>query len=307
VIPGALLVAALFAAAVAAPLATHTVTLALFGLPHVLAELRYVGARFAPRAAPSARAAVAGLLAAVFALRAAQAAGWIAASPVTELALAAALTAVALPALLRRGPGAAALGVAAVASVAAGAAVAPVETLLLFAVLHNLTPLGFLAEAAPRRLALAAAVFVALPLLIATGLPWRLWTAVLPAAPELDPLGAGALAGHLGAFFPAALHDRPWAMHAFAAVAFAQGMHHAAVLGVLPRLQPGAWPRSLVAGLALAGVGAAALFAGNFAGTRRLYGAVAAVHAWVELPVLLAALTPAAARARTTPRWRGTT
>ncbi len=308
-IPGALLVAALFVAAVAAPLATYTGTLALFGLPHVLAELRYVGARFAPQAAPAARAAVAALLFAVLGLRGAQAAGLVSPPPAAELLLAGALAAVALPALARRGAGAVVVGLALVGAVAGGAALAPLETLLCFAVLHNLTPLGFLAEADGRRrvLALGLAVFVALPLLIASGLPWRLWTAALPAAPELDPLGAGPLAAHLGAFLPAALHDRPWALHAFAAIAFAQGMHHAAVIRVLPRYQPGAWPRWLVAGIALAGAGGLAAFAHDFAGARRAYGALAAVHAWVELPILLAVLTPATARGRTTPRWRGTT
>ncbi len=42
-------IAASFAASVAAPVAVYTVTLAAFGLPHVLAELRFVDLRFSGR------------------------------------------------------------------------------------------------------------------------------------------------------------------------------------------------------------------------------------------------------------------
>ena len=47
---GAIAATACFAGlAVVAPLATYTVTLAVFGLPHVLSELRYVDRRFGRR------------------------------------------------------------------------------------------------------------------------------------------------------------------------------------------------------------------------------------------------------------------
>jgi hypothetical protein len=75
-------------------------------------------------------------------------------------------------------------------------------------------------------------------------------------------------------------------------------MHYAVVLHVLPRLSGGGetagarlpWPRrGFVAGTAAAGALMAAAFAGDFVGARALYAVAAALHAWLEIPVLLLA------------------
>ena len=72
---GALLVGAL-AVSVAAPLPTYVLTLALFGIPHVLVELRYVDERFGARLPTvGPRAALAVLLAALVVVTTTQAAG----------------------------------------------------------------------------------------------------------------------------------------------------------------------------------------------------------------------------------------
>ncbi|MCB9522958.1 MAG: hypothetical protein H6702_06215 [Myxococcales bacterium] len=285
------------AAAAAWPLATYAVALAALGAPHVFAELRVVGLRYGPGATRPILAAVGLGLAALAVARAGSAWGWWGPARTLQLALAVGLAAVALPALWRRSVGHAAVGAALITAVAWGAALAPVETLLLLAVTHNLTPLGFLADGAPRRVqAWALLIFIGGPLLLASGLPYRALDALGWAALEANPLPAGPLAAHLGAFLPAGLRATPHAVHLFAAVAFAQLMHHGAVLAVLPRLAPPAgrwvWP-------ALGAVGALSLlgFARDFAGARQAYGIIAAVHAWVELPVLLLILAGSGERA----------
>ena len=77
---------------------------------------------------------------------------------------------------------------------------------------------------------------------------------------------------------------------------FAQCMHYAAVLHVLPRLvgaPPSGSPPSGAPSFVLATVVLTlvllALFAYDFKEGRSWYGLAAAVHAWVELPILLLA------------------
>lgn len=295
----ALAAPALIALCVALPLATYTTSLAAFGLPHVLAELRYVARRFGGRWPAGAVTATLALLAAIVALRIAALTGALPAATTRpiELALVAGLAALTLPALWRRGPLRAVLGGLLIAAVAWGAAADPITTAILLAGLHNLTPLGFIAEATAgrarrRALLLAGSAFIALPLLIALGLPYAALHALGALAPEYGPLAAGPLAAHLPVYLPAAARDAPWALHAFSALVFLQCAHYAAVLHVLPRLAGDPPPVRLRLGAALALVGALTLlaFALDFTGSRRLYGVAAAVHAWIEVPVLLAAL-----------------
>lgn len=293
---GALLCAGAFILSVLAPLATYTCTLAFFGLPHVLAELRYVGRRFAGRWPWALVGAVGALLACVVALRIG---GLLGAVPtgtgrVAELALVLTMSALALPILWRRGPSRALIGGALIAAVAVGVAVDPLITAVILAGLHNLTPVGFIAEgAAPDRrrrlLGLALIAFVALPLLIASGGAYQGLTAALPPALEWSPLAGGHLADHLSVYVPSPWVQSPWALHVFSAFVFTQCMHYAVVIHGLPRLTEDAGPRWPVAvALIIAGAVAGWMFLGDFGGGRRIYGVIAAVHAWVELPILLA-------------------
>ena len=87
-----------------------------------------------------------------------------------------------------------AIGVALVIGVLA--IVDPFETTVGFSVLHNLTPLGFLRQLAPRArraavMAWALAAFVGLPLLVATGAPRLLLAGLVGGGAGLDPLAAG--------------------------------------------------------------------------------------------------------------------
>ncbi|MFO1076982.1 MAG: hypothetical protein U1E73_04560 [Planctomycetota bacterium] len=298
---GGALVAAAALAAAAAPLWTYALTLASCGLPHVLVELRYVDQRFAARV-PRRGVVLLGLgLVGIAALRAAGIGGIGsgAGRVLGELVVGAALVAIVLPLAwrTRAGPAALALG----AAIAGGAAFAPLETLVLLSLLHNLTPVGFLAERLrgrdrARALAACAVVFGAVPLALLLG-AGELLPAGLAMAPEAaGPFGAGDLDQNLPVFVPSPWLGKESGDRLFAAAAFLQCMHYAVVLGVLPRLGGGGeaaraavpWPRPtrLLPFVAIAGALALLGFASDFVGARAAYGVFAAVHAWLELPVL---------------------
>ncbi len=291
--------------AILSPLAAYSAALAAFGLPHVLSELRYVDRRFGRRLEPGLVAMVLAMLAGIVAIRAAtvfhlmpptigvpaELAG------VTLMALACARGAV------QRG------ALAGVTGIALGTAtlLAPFGTAITLSILHNLTPLAFLWQLAPasqrgRIMAPAVAALLALPLLVATGLPRALLHGLGVAGTSADPIGAGPLAADLSVYVPPALETSRHAVDLFTASVVAQGGHYIAVIAVLPmllaRLDPQArglvpWPGGRVFILlcaVVAGVSLAAFFAG-FAEARAIYGLAASFHAWLELPILILALT----------------
>lgn len=297
-----LLAAASLLAALLVPLATYALTLATFGLVHVFSEFRYVDERFGFRIGARHAALFALLLAGVVLLRVLGVAGEPA-SPLLriELWLVVALVLVVLPTAVRHGllPGALVLAAGGILAVAA--LWWPLATLVTLAFLHNLTPVGFLAErlsGATRRrtLALAALAFGMVPLLIAAGVFEPL--ATLVGSTGTAPFVSGGVARHAGAFVPAYVEDPRLVARLFSAAAFLQCLHYIAVIRVLPRLQARdapvcrlPWPRRQVftaflvvlAGLGLVG------FALDFDKARQHYGVLAAVHAWIELPILLLA------------------
>jgi hypothetical protein len=297
----AALTVAAFVAATCAPLATYATTLAVFGLAHVVAELRYVDLRFGPRLAGRVRMGVLVLLVAVMGARLLQVRKLVPreAGIALELCLVVLLVVAVAPLLWQGRRSALWLGVAVAGAIAVGASTAPLHTLLALAVLHNLTPLGFLADALPperraRDLAWAGALFVGGPLLVATGLPGQL----LPVAPDWAPAAIGPLRDHLGAYLwpEAAAGER--AVDLFSACVFAQCLHYVAVIVVLPRFAPDAgrgvapWPRARVlgAGAVVASALLSAAWVASFTDARAGYGVIAAVHAWLEVPILLLAL-----------------
>lgn len=298
-------------AALALPLWTYSTGLAVLGTAHVATELRFVEARFATRMGPRLFWAMASLLLCVATIRLLKLLELWGGTPAVrlELGLVAALGALVLPALARAGRGPALAGLALIAALTAGVALWPGQTLLLLAVLHNWTPVGFLADGLPARerpagRMLGLLAFVLVPLVLASGLPGQAMAALGAGWPELRWLPTGPLSRHLGAYLPEAWHAAPWALPLFSAVVFTQCMHYATVIGVLPRLAPGGprapavfglsrVPRALFVGgvLALTLIGLWG-YADDFSDTRRWYGLIAAVHAWIEVPVLMLALFP---------------
>lgn len=303
---GALLIAAALVASVVAPLATYSVTLACFGLPHVVSELRYVDARFSARLTRRVLIALAALLGLVVAVRLLALTGVWKSPPRVELLLIAGLAAVPLAI-----PGTSTAWrvacVGAVAGLGAGIAWAPAATFVCLAAAHNLTPLGFVAERLEGRrrrqaLAVGALLFLGLPAAIASGVLQR----ALGSWPDLAPFAFDGLRSQLGVFLPTGLHGSTWAPALFSAVVLTQCLHYLYVLGYLPALDREAawwgdgearrslvpWPGPRAFALGLAGV--VALSIGvflllSFGRARSLYGVAAAVHAWVEVPLLLAA------------------
>lgn len=304
-------------AATAAPLLVYTVTLAAFGLPHVFAELRYVDLRFKARLSRTLLTGLLTLLGLLVAARVAGLLGWsTAARAPVELIILAGLAAATLPRLARQGLVVAIAGLATVGLIAFGCVTAPVTTLVVLAVAHNLTPVGFLAEklrgaARVRALAACAVVFAIVPLVMLSGWPRGLLESLGWWRPDVSLLSAGGLDAHLGAFVPGPWLDARWATDLFVAAVYLQVMHYAVVIHVLPRLLDEDDPESLVTWplpapfaklLAFVGVCTLIGFAVSFADARRAYGVFAAVHAWIEVPLLLIALTALGGARRMAPR-----
>ena len=253
-------------------------------------------------------AGISALLGAVVFLRLLRALGlWYGDASVSiELIIVAGLGALTLPMLWKRGGVAMVLGVGLVTLISVGVLFDPMVTILVLACLHNWTPVGFLAEGLPRAqrhrgVVLGGLAFGVLPVLIASGLPGQL---VGAAWQELTVLPTGGLAAHLGAYLPVEVHREDWAIQVFSAMVFAQCMHYATVIGVLPRIEPGGPGSGSVVGLSTipsrlwwGGVVLLSLigflgYTTDFRVARSWYAIIAAVHAWVEVPVLLLALIP---------------
>lgn len=308
------LVALATVASVSAPLLTYGTTLALFGGAHVATELRFVDRRFGPRLGSGLRAGLLGLLAVVVLLRLGKTLSWWKGElPLRlELVVVLLLGALVLPVLLRTGGWRAALSLSLLGLLALGLLTSPAATMLSLAVLHNWTPLGFVAEASPaasrgRHLGLALLAFLGLPALVATGLPADLLASLGAGWPELRLFDSGDLSRNLGVYLPADWHDEPWALDLFRAAVLAQCLHYTWVIGVLPRLpspEGGGEPwlglaevRGRTFALAVGGLSLLGLvgWSQDFRDSRSWYGLVAAVHAWIEVPILLLALVPATA------------
>lgn len=292
--------------AIVEPLATYSLALAVFGLPHVLSELRYVDRRFGRRLE---RHLLVSLLI-VLALTVAARTGVVFHLVAPNTGLPVELGGGAVLALLAcRGGSAGRTGLALLVAAGLGGAtaLAPYPTAITVSILHNLTPLVFLGQVAPpawrgRVLGWASLIFLGLPLLVATGWPREMLQGALGLGAGLDPLGAGPLAKTMFVYVPPPFLDAPWAVDLFTASVVAQGAHYLAVILVLPallrRCDVGArglvpWPPATIfaALCGAAGLFSLVRFLGGFAEARALYGIAASLHVWVEIPLIILALT----------------
>ncbi|AFY55726.1 hypothetical protein Riv7116_3256 [Rivularia sp. PCC 7116] len=290
---------------VAFPLATYTLTLASFGLAHVLTELRYVNSRFNPRLKIDLQRKIVILLLIIVNLRIIELLGIVnsSISVSLELLCVIGLVILVIPILKVKDWKLASLGILICIILSAGVFWIPTFMMLLLAVLHNLTPVGFIAERLSGRkqkfaLLICLIVFALIPLIIISGYPYNFLFSLNLVAPSADILQAGNLQLHLGAFVPRELHESAIALNAFSAAVFLQCMHYAVVLGILPNWQKNknnnfvAWNRQ--SGFEKVVIFLSTLifiyFAQSFTDARKLYSIAAAVHAWVEFPILLLAL-----------------
>ena len=285
-----------------APLAAYVVLIALFGIPHVIAEMRYCDERFSGSTPRSALVLIGGLLATLAANRLLGTYGAVSTGLTgpLELVLGGAL-AVAASIFMRRFRW---LGLLIAAAIVFGALYLPFETFLIWAWLHNLTPIGFVAEqlqgrARTRALAALSVPFFLLPAFVAAGgLVW-LGETIFAHDPASAPSALAAGLKPLQAFLPPMpLAD---AIPLFQAAVLAQVMHYVAVIALLPRLLPRegassarlvAWPswRTFYLLLGLAGLASFAVYAADFVQARSAYALAATLHSWIELPVFLMAL-----------------
>ncbi|AKG21591.1 hypothetical protein [Calothrix sp. 336/3] len=302
-----IIISAIFA--VACPLATYTFTLATFGLTHVLTELHYVNNRFHQRLGNSLRLRISQLLLLVICFRSLQVFGlipnWI--SIALELSCVVGLVALVIPILAKKNWRLGVFATLLCIILAVGIFWSATLTLLLFAILHNITPVGFIAEKLRgwqrnRALFACTVVFFLIPLVILSGIPYDFLSSMGLVTLEASLFPTGGLEFHLGAFVPKQLHNPVIAIHAFSAGVFLQSMHYAVVIGVLPKWENTnqfrtnndflknydkkqfRWFVTFLSALFFVG------FTISFTNTRAVYGIVAAVHAWVEIPILLLAL-----------------
>jgi hypothetical protein len=300
----ALALAGSFVLCAAVPLAAYTFSLSMFGLAHALTEFRFVDERFSGRLPGWFKWGLAGLLAAAALGRIARIWDWWPTWQVIpfEIVIVLALIALTLPVVVKLGrENMIAAGVLGVALVA-GLAISPGHAILFLAIAHNFTPTGFLWEALAHdreqradAMLWCAAAFIALPLLLASGLPAAWLGSLGLTAPNWDLLPTGGqLAAQFGAFLPKEWHSAGWAGPVFSAIVFTQWMHYLTVIHVLPRLsgdRPPAmpWPKRpvFIGAVVLLGTLLFGYFTQDFAKARALYGVVAVVHAYVELPLLL--------------------
>lgn len=298
------------------PLSVYATTLLLFGVPHALVELQWVARRYGGSRSLAMRV---GLVLGAIALARLVALA-VGCAPTTSATIELALGAVLVACVLRVDgghggplrPGAAAAGIA---LLTVAATRAPIDAMLVLAIVHNLTPAGFVADrlrdgdasrAVRTKFALAGiGAFVVLPLWLASGAA----ASGLGLASIESTNGDHAVAAHLGlvlrdgigAFAPSFV-PAGRTLDLLRAAAFLQVVHYVGVLLVLPRLRPAPLddPRArplparsaffvLVAGLGLV---FATAFVVDFREARATYGVLAAVHVWLEFPALLLALAP---------------
>lgn len=276
----------LMVAAVLAPLPLYLLALSVFGLPHVLWELRWIRQTYQAQIPSWVWLAWWGVLGLQAAARLGSWLG-IVSAPVTLLVdlLALALLFWVVAALAWRWGSlrawllavlAACLGVALLWVVNNGDVVA---VLVLLAITHNFTPLFLVSQGQRFAMFPARSVLVglfSLPLLLIAAL----WWLGMPAPNTVGwwmPSEATWLQQHLTQGFAAVLSG----------VVLAQCLHYYSVLRLLPTTLPMPAPRWWLLGAVSTSVLLTLYFLADFNAARQLYAVVAGFHAWLEFPLIL--------------------
>ena len=289
-----------------APIATYLSTLSLFGVAHVFIELRYIDAQYFSTLKKQFDISflfwLVNLLLVIAALRCLVLLEWISNSIGIGLELCCGLGLIILAArvlwqqikIVDNFEIALRLGVAVAIAILLvfGIVQTPITTLVILAILHNLTPIGFIHHSPSQqhfhRLG-CLFIFGVLPLLVFYG---RWMTASWYPLPSLT--------SYITTFVPPALQDSQFADPLFAAVTFCQCMHYMVVIGLFSQWTPSnsesliPWmrPQGFYLAILLISTLFLVAFKTSFFTTRAFYGVLASIHAWVEIPLLLILLTP---------------
>jgi hypothetical protein len=265
-----------FLSAIALPFTTYALSLSLFGIPHVLIELRYIRHRFQNVWQPWLERSIVLLLVCILMIRTLMLFGLITppiAQPL-ELMCGLGLILLATHHLLNHRHPSTLIGILLTALLSFGILQDPLTTLILIAIFHNFTPIGFLLDRhANRRTQLTLLLlFLILPLtiiLIQTHLP-----------PQTHP--------HLSAFIPPLWQSLPIAYPLFSAITYLQCLHYTIILNLFPQWTPKPPdPKAFYTVLILITLTFFLSFQTTFPLTRALYSIPAALHAWIEIPILL--------------------
>ena len=149
--------------------------------------------------------------------------------------------------------------------------------------------------------------------MIAVGIFEQIFSPLFSVRENYNIFPTGPLRQHLGVFLPAVIRNADFATNAFSAVVFTQCMHYLAVIYVMPALQNALtqpkdiktylpWPRARVTAVVIISVTIIMLISywQDFRWTRSIYGIAAALHAYVEIPILLWAFSTIEQTATTT-------
>ena len=297
IFPHPLFLCLLLLAAFWLPLPLYVVSLALFGLPHVIWEMGFLRSRYAGRWPLRWWLALWAVLLAQAGIRGAV---WLGTYPATSSQIVDLLSLLMLGMIVALAPSGIGWRARMAGLLMAGALLWLLEqgdvltALLLLAILHNFTPLAMVwdmarddrsgrADPGTRRLAWAISGLFALPLLMA-GSPW-----------------GGAIAPSMMAAYRPLL-DGQWPLAwggtqrqaLLSAVVLAQCLHYYCVIVLLPRAERRRTTRPVIfPAVRFGALTAAALmlayYAHDYGGARKLYAVAAGVHAWLEWPVLLMA------------------
>ena len=288
------------------PLLTYSVSLAVFGLIHVVREFFYLDHRFGAHISRPFALSLGVLLILVLVNRVA-AVFALAPSSITyqiELALVFLLALSASISLRSDSPAARIATLVPALLIGFGFVASPSGTVVALAVLHNLTPVAFIVEIVKKpqkkfAIVIGILLFVALPLLIASGVLHVLFD-LHGQQNNFSIFPIGPLERHLVVFLPETLRNMPWAGQAFSAVVFTQCLHYLAVIYIMPiflrvytpkkAIKPiFNWPRPVILwpGLGFFALLLVVVYTLDFFFARSLYGIAAALHAYIEIPLLL--------------------
>lgn len=296
--PHLLFICLMLVAAFWLPLPLYVVSLALFGLPHVIWEMGFLRSRYASRWPLRWWLALWAVLLAQAGIRGTV---WWGTYPAASSQIVDLLSLLMLGMIVALAPRGTGWRARIAGLLLAGALLWLLEqgdvltALLLLAILHNFTPLAMAwdmvrdgradrADPESRRLAWTISGLFALPLLMACS-PW-----------------SGAIApSRMAAYGP--LLDGQWPLAwegthrqaLLSAVVLAQCLHYYCVIVLLPRAERRRTARAVISpAMRLGALTAVAMmlayYAHDYGAARKLYAVAAGIHAWLEWPVLLMAL-----------------